>query len=552
MRGQGAGIADGGRHHGGDGVLVDASNADDLQRRADVVGAVEVIHAGVGGREVGIRAGGLVAAVGLIGEDELEGAGAEIFIGPALLRGVDLLLIHGGVHRVLHLSFGLQAHGVHDKVGDLVVFVHKEDDLIIVFRPVAVEHIILCFDQIADGLAVLAGEHLLPDVHGGIVAAELIKIGCIVAAVHAAHHALQELHHVGADDVAVGVLRVDGKVEIVGILDGGKVFMDGAVRVVEVGAERFEIVRLRVGGVQAVHQVIHDRRGIDAAILVLDLLALGLRAHERCDHGGHIHGFGLDRDRVGRERILLHAVDVVLNPGGQRQDQRDTDDADGAGESRENRAALFREQVVQAEAEGCEEGHGRLLLRERDGRRFGLRLERRGVGDDLPVEQADGAGGVAFGKLGVVRDHDDELFMRDLLQDVHDLDGGLRVERAGRLVGQQDLGVVDKGAGNGHALHLAAGHLVRALVELVAEADLLQRLRGASAPFGLADAGERQRQLDILQHGLVRDEVIALEDEADGMVAVGVPVAVAELLRRAAGNQQVTGRILVEAADDVQ
>ena len=142
--------------------------------------------------------------------------------------------------------------------------------------------------------------------------------------------------------------------------------------------------------------------------------------------------------------------------------------------------------------------------------------------------------------------------MRDLLQDVHDLDGGLGVERAGRLVGQQDLGVVDKGAGNGHALHLATGHLVRALVELVAEADLLQRLRGAPAPFGLADAGERQRQLDILQHGLVRDEVIALEDEADGMVAVGVPVAVAELLRRAAGDQQVAGRILVEAADDIQ
>ena len=142
--------------------------------------------------------------------------------------------------------------------------------------------------------------------------------------------------------------------------------------------------------------------------------------------------------------------------------------------------------------------------------------------------------------------------MRDLLQDVHDLDGGLGVERAGRLVGQQDLGVVDKGAGNGHALHLAAGHLVRALVELVAEADLLQRLRGAPAPFGLADAGERQRQLDVLQHGLVRDEVVALEDEADGMVAVGVPVAVAELLRGTAGDQQVAGRILVEAADDVQ
>ena len=193
-----------------------------------------------------------------------------------------------------------------------------------------------------------------------------------------------------------------------------------------------------------------------------------------------------------------------------------------------------------------------LLDLDRHGRgRLGLRA-RIVVADDPAVEQAHGARGVFRCQLRVVRDHDDELIFCDLLQQIHDLYARLAVERAGRLVGEQNVGVVDDGARDGHALHLAAGHLVRRLVELVAQTDLFQRLNSARAPLLTRDTRERQRELDVCQHALVRDEVVALKDKADGVVAVCVPVAVVVLLRGAAVDDKVAGGVAVQTADDVQ
>ena len=50
----------------------------------------------------------------------------------------------------------------------------------------------------------------------------------------------------------------------------------------------------------------------------------------------------------------------------------------------------------------------------------------------------------------------------------------------------------------------------------------------------------------------MRDQVIALEYEADGVVPVRVPVGVPVLLRADAVDQQVSVRVLVEAAENVQ
>ena len=43
-----------------------------------------------------------------------------------------------------------------------------------------------------------------------------------------------------------------------------------------------------------------------------------------------------------------------------------------------------------------------------------------------------------------------------------------------------------------------------------------------------------------------------MEDEADRVVSVGVPVAVAEVLCGAAVDDEVAGGVFVEAADDVE
>ena len=68
-----------------------------------------------------------------------------------------------------------------------------------------------------------------------------------------------------------------------------------------------------------------------------------------------------------------------------------------------------------------------------------------------------------------------------LFQDLHHLHARLAVERAGRLIGKQNVRVVDKRSRDGNALHLAAGHLVRLFVELVAKAHALKRLFRALA-----------------------------------------------------------------------
>ena len=72
-----------------------------------------------------------------------------------------------------------------------------------------------------------------------------------------------------------------------------------------------------------------------------------------------------------------------------------------------------------------------------------------------------------------------------------------RVEVAGGLVAEDDLGPGGEGPGNGDPLLLSAGELARAVTEAVLEADggdhQVEPVR-----VGLA-AGERRRQRDVLE-----------------------------------------------------
>ena len=90
------------------------------------------------------------------------------------------------------------------------------------------------------------------------------------------------------------------------------------------------------------------------------------------------------------------------------------------------------------------------------------------------------------------------------------------------------------------------------LVQLVAQTYLLQRLGGPVAALGTGNAGDGQRQLHIGKHCLVRDEVIALEHKANGVVAIRVPVAVGIFLGGDAVDDQITAVVAVQTANDVQ
>ena len=81
---------------------------------------------------------------------------------------------------------------------------------------------------------------------------------------------------------------------------------------------------------------------------------------------------------------------------------------------------------------------------------------------------------------------------------------------------------------------------------------MLQHGLGPAPPFAPGYARERQGQLHVGQHRLVGDQVVALEHKAHGVVAVGVPVAVLEVLGGASANGEVAAGVLIQAADDVQ
>ncbi len=149
-------------------------------------------------------------------------------------------------------------------------------------------------------------------------------------------------------------------------------------------------------------------------------------------------------------------------------------------------------------------------------------------------------------------DHDNQAVLGDFGEQVHNLDAGLGVKGAGGLVGEQNLGVVDEGAGNGHALHLSAGKLAGLFVGMLREADAVELFERTPLALLGGHARKRQRQLDVGENRLMRDEVIALEDKADTVVAISVPVAVLVLLGGDAIDDEVARVVVVKAADDVE
>ena len=119
-----------------------------------------------------------------------------------------------------------------------------------------------------------------------------------------------------------------------------------------------------------------------------------------------------------------------------------------------------------------------------------------------------------------MRDDDERppLF-RQLREEAHDVAAGGRVEVAGRLVGQDDLGVHRQGTRDGDPLHLTPGQLRRLVLHAVGEADPLEELLDPLPPPAGRHSAEEERQLDVLERGDLGEQVEVLKDESDSPVA---------------------------------
>ena len=113
----------------------------------------------------------------------------------------------------------------------------------------------------------------------------------------------------------------------------------------------------------------------------------------------------------------------------------------------------------------------------------GEEMLRRTLLDDLTVGHEDHPVGHLAGEAHLVGDdhHRDVLFVGQIDHDIQHFLNGLRVQRTGRLIEQDDLGLCAQRPRNGDALLLAAGKLGRVDVRLIPQAHDFQIVYASSS-----------------------------------------------------------------------
>ena len=525
-------------------ALLRLHDARDLQRFPVVHQAP---HVGVVAGLVLPHAVFVIALVEIGGVHQLEGDAHQVVVGKrqAIARRIDGLLVGEGAHHALELGAIAQAHGIEHEIAHAAARGEHQHNLVVVLWPMTGHNVVLALDH-----AHVVGQ-LVEDVGAHHRRHDAVR-SCGGAQTDAGErlvrvHLMRAARRVGAED-----LRRD----VIAILDGTHVRLHARFARVEILFQRRKIIAADAIERARDHlRFVHGLVRIAIGGVVLRLLRRrAFRAAAKPHHACHVEPLVLDLQRVFGKRLLLHIGDVAVHAVGQRQDGGNADDADAARERRHERAALLREQILKRQGERREERHAgaTCLLGGAARAVLGRRVERAGVVADDAVSQGDDARSVALRQLGVVRDHDDQAVVRNLSEQVHDLHAGLGVERARRLVGQQNLGVVDERTSDGDALHLAAGELAGLFAHVLGKPHAAERLDGALPTLGAGHAGKCEGQLDVFQDGLVRDKVVGLEHEADAVVAVRVPIAVLVLACGHTVDEQVSVVVMVKAADDVE
>ena len=172
--------------------------------------------------------------------------------------------------------------------------------------------------------------------------------------------------------------------------------------------------------------------------------------------------------------------------------------------------------------------------------------------EDLAVLDEEHAGGVARRAHGV-GDHEQRLPAPvDLVKEREQLLGGAGIERAGRLVGEDELRAGDQRAGDGDALLLAAGDLVGILAQQRFDAQPPRKRGEFGLHVGKALTGEHEGQEDVVADGEGIQQVELLEHEAEVLAAEGGHLALAHGGHVPPGEQHLAAGGRIESGEDVE
>ena len=143
---------------------------------------------------------------------------------------------------------------------------------------------------------------------------------------------------------------------------------------------------------------------------------------------------------------------------------------------------------------------------------------RRIAADDPAVPEHDAPGGEPLDQVHIVgRDHHGDADVVEALEELHDLDGEVRIQVAGGLVGDEQHRLCDDGAGDSDALLLAGRELERPALLLAQEPHLIERRAHPLVDLAPRNARDDERQRDVLGHGTIVQELVILEHHADAL-----------------------------------
>jgi len=95
---------------------------------------------------------------------------------------------------------------------------------------------------------------------------------------------------------------------------------------------------------------------------------------------------------------------------------------------------------------------------------------------------------------------------------------GIQIQIAGRLIGKNDIRIVNQRPGYCNALLFSAGQTVRIRIKTIGEIELFQQIVH-SITFFFRTLDQFQRQQQIFTDGQSRNQIISLKHEADMMAA---------------------------------
>ena len=224
----------------------------------------------------------------------------EVIDGVGLnVLGLVLLTRHNRIHYALKLALIENSEHIERHLAYRVVSAYYENDLVFSLGPMSVNNIVLLIEKL------LIVDHLAENVYAS-------RARCLHKSAQAREAVTHILEHIFKTELECAVICINLKIEIVGVLNVTYVFVYLLAVLFDIISERLKIVGTGRGH-RGYHRV---KRIINVDLIVVVLLgAVGGRGH-RLHQCGHILSLLKDRERIGRECVLLYLIDKELNSVG--------------------------------------------------------------------------------------------------------------------------------------------------------------------------------------------------------------------------------------------